>query len=291
MDKEFRWKLIVVAVVIAFGLFFAIPWDRPLFKGKMRYGLDLQGGTELLYRLKDLAPEQAKKHEGEDLATTIIGIIKQRIDAQGVKQPRIQKQGENRILIQLPGADPEETESLRKLILTSGNLKFRLLAKPDLASQYQGKPAPRNHEWLEYARKDEGREKELVMINDGYNLGGEIIEKAFRDADDIGFPAVGFQIRRGHQSQFRNLTSNNSEESGRGRRMAIIMDNKIISAPLIRSTISERGVITGGEKGFSLEEQGRLITVLNSGRFPVGLEEESINQVGPGIGSDSIQKG
>ncbi|MHC5038156.1 MAG: protein translocase subunit SecD, partial [Planctomycetota bacterium] len=291
MDKELRWKLIVVVAVIAFGLFFAIPWDRPLFKGKMRYGLDIQGGTELLYQLQELPEEEKAKFEGQDIASQIIEIIMQRIDAQGVKQPRIQKQGTDRILIQLPGADEKETNDLRKLIQTSGHLKFRLVAKDDFANQFRGRDAPTNHEWLEYAQKHEDRDKELVMIDDGYNLGGEIIKKATESSDDTGYPAVGFEILRGYQEQFAELTYNNSEDSGNPRKLAIIMDGKIISAPIIKSKIRDNGIITGGMRGFERKEQKRLITVLNSGRFPVGLDEESVNQVGPGTGSDSIRKG
>ncbi|MHC4780908.1 MAG: protein translocase subunit SecD, partial [Planctomycetota bacterium] len=294
MDKELRWKLIVVLVVIAVGLFFAIPWDRPLFKGKMRYGLDLQGGTELLYRLKELPAEEQDKFQGQDLAGQIIGIIRERIDAQGVKQPRIQKQGTDRILIQLPGADDAETAGLRKLIETSGHLKFRLVAKDELANQYRDKNAPPGYEWLEYARKNDGRDRELVMKDDGYNLGGEVIKKSSTSQDQTGFPAVGFDVFKGSQDHFYELTYNNSEEKlgdGNGRKLAIILDDKIISAPVVRGGIRDDGIITGGENGFTRSEQTRLITVLNSGRFPVDLEFESINQVGPGLGSDSIAKG
>jgi protein-export membrane protein SecD len=293
MDKELRWKLIMVMAVIAIGLFFAIPWDRPMFKGKMRYGLDLQGGTELLYRLKELPEEARENYQGEDLASQIIGIISERIDAQGVKQPRIQKQGADRILIQLPGADEKETHDLRNLIETSGDLKFRLCATDELADQYRDKPAPNGYEWIPYSRKKQG-DRELVMIDDGYNLGGDIVEKASRSQDQTGFPAVGFKIKRGFQERFYELTSNNSEERlgpNAGRKLAIIMDGKVISAPVVKSGISDDGIITGGQKGFTLKEQNRLVTVLNSGRFPVDLEFEAINQVGPGMGSDSIEKG
>jgi protein-export membrane protein SecD len=294
MSKELRLRLIVVVVVLGLATFLAIPWaKRPLFTNNMRYGLDLQGGTELLYRVGEMTEKEKEKHKGEDVASTIIRIINERVDAQGVKQFRIQKQGNDRVLIQLPGADQKETERLQKLIQTSGKLQFRLVALSQDAERFKDKTPPDRYRWLEYART-EGKGRELILIDDGWNLDGDIIKTAYESQDDTGWPAVGFEVHPASQDFFYDLSSSNSDDRlghGNGRKLAIIMDGKIISAPVIRSGIRDHGIITGGEGGFKPDEQQHLITVLRYGSFPVALEFERLNFVGPGIGSDSIRSG
>jgi hypothetical protein len=178
------------------------------------------------------------------------------------------------IHVLFPPMDEEELAGARSLLLMQGEFRFRLLAEPDLAAKHAvGKP-PVNHEWLDYFVKDKGRSRALVMIDDGANFGSETIKTAYVATDGAGFPAVGFHIRKEFQDRFHAFTSEHSEtaKEGAGRRLALVMDGRILSAPMIRAGIRTGGVISAGARGFSLSDQKNLITVLNSEPYPVALE-------------------
>ena len=94
---------------------------------KVHYGLDLAGGSELLYQLDPQKIDPTRNIN--DVVNETIGVISQRIfESRIVKEPRIQKQGENRILIQLPGLNQIETDLIKREIERLGNLEFRLVA-------------------------------------------------------------------------------------------------------------------------------------------------------------------
>jgi SecD/SecF fusion protein len=286
MNKELRWKFAVVLGVLGISLWFAIPWERPFPKHvKMRLGLDLQGGTEILYRLafEKLTPDQRRDIEGKDPVGRIINIIETRVNAHGLKEFKLRKYGEDKILIQLPGRGEEETKDVTELIETSGKLEFRFVAEQNEKKGMTYPQAPPNMKWLDYAKSSSERGRELVIMQDSWNFTGEYIKSAGATQDDRGFPAISFTITRGGQDLFGDMTGNNIE-----KRLAIIMDERIISAPAIKATISDNGIITGD---FTLTEQERLITVLQTGTFPVDLVFESKNFIGPSIGHDSITKG
>ena len=95
-------------------------------RGQIKLGLDLRGGSELLYKIK---AEEGQMHPG--LTDEIIALLEKRIDPQGVLEYRLQQQGMRRILIQVPGATKSETESLKDRITRLGKLEFRLAAAPD----------------------------------------------------------------------------------------------------------------------------------------------------------------
>jgi len=109
-------------------------------KGQIKLGLDLRGGSELLYKIK---VDEAEQRPG--LTDEIIALLEKRIDPQGVLEYRLQQQGMRRILIQVPGATKSDIESLKKRITRLGKLEFRLAAPPD-SSEYNdakaGKSVP-----------------------------------------------------------------------------------------------------------------------------------------------------
>jgi SecD/SecF fusion protein len=285
MNKDLRWKFAVILAVLGVSLWFAIPWKRPFPEGlKMRFGLDLQGGTEILYKLAlhKLTPEQRKNMTG-DAAARIINIIEQRINAHGMKEFKIRKHGSDKILIQLPGSDEEETQNVKKLIETSGKLEFRLVADTNTKNKFKYPNTDSSHAWLPWAKSAGQQGHELIQMEDPWDFTGEKISSASPSNDDYGYPAVSFTVAREGRDDFESLTGDNVD-----RGLAMIMDGKILSAPVIRSQISEHGQITGK---FTIQEQDRLITVLQTGSFPVDLDFESMNRIGPGLGSDSIAKG
>ncbi len=250
-------------------------------KGQIKLGLDLRGGSELLYKIK---VEEGEQRPG--LTEEIIALLEKRIDPQGVLEYRLQQQGMRRILIQVPGATKAETESLKKRITRLGKLEFRLAApytSDEYANAKAGKSVPGYYRhWLRKKKGEEAETDDWYLVRNKIEITGEHLTRVFPDRKDIK-PVIGFEFDQAGRSKFGHLTERNI-----GKSLAIILDGTLYSAPNIKERIPGRGIIEGN---FTQEEVNDLIAVMRAGSLPADLELEMETTVGPSLGKDSIKRG
>jgi SecD/SecF fusion protein len=249
-------------------------------EGRIKLGLDIAGGTELLYELKG--------REGQSVSPKVEDTIKtlsQRIDPQNVKEFRIQPFGEHRVLIQVPKASREEVERLKQRLMKMGRLEFKLALPPDTnADKYAA--AKRGERVPGYVKMHEENDPTLpfYLVREGEAaITGEYLESTYPTQDDTGRPAVGFTFNVPGRKKFALITERN-----RGWLLAIILDGTLKSAPIIEERIAGSGIIRGR---FTRAEVDDLIAVLRAGSLSVDLELLQESTVGPQLGRDSIQTG
>ncbi|OHB89286.1 MAG: protein-export membrane protein SecD, partial [Planctomycetes bacterium RIFCSPHIGHO2_02_FULL_52_58] len=251
-------------------------------KGRVKLGLDLRGGSELLYRVR-VEPGQERPR----LTQEVIDILKKRIDPKGIMEYRIQEQGLHRILIQVPGATKAETDALKDRIVRLGKLEFRMAApkgSPEYQEADKGKAVPGYYKhWHGKKRGEVGKEtEEWYLVRNKIEISGESLSRVYPDRKDIQ-PVVGFEFNTEGKAKFSTLTERNI-----GRPMAIILDGVLYSAPTIRERIPGKGIIEGN---FTQDEVNNLIAVMRAGSLPADLEMEMEMSVGPSLGRDSIRNG
>jgi len=207
-----------------------------------------------------------------------IEIVRRRIDETGTNEPSIQQQGNDRIIVQLPGLD--DPSRIKKLLGKTAKLNFQL-AHPSISSEdiNINSKAPPGYTIL----VDDKDPDLFYMINKRVMVSGEMLKDANPTFDRNNSPSVSFQLSALGGKKFGRVTGKHI-----GRAFAIVLDGKVVSAPVIQSQIFSSGQITGN---FSTQETNDLALVLRSGALPapmIILEERS---VGPGLGADSIQSG
>jgi len=204
-------------------------------------------------------------------------VIRRRIDPQGTKEVTIVTQGDNRILVQVPGV--ENPEALKALIGQTARLEFKLVdlvANP--AEVAQGR-APAGSQVLPLADGSGAMAvKRRVMVS------GDQLTSAKQSFDQDGRPDISIGFNAAGARRFGRVTQENV-----GKPFAIILDNKILSAPTIQSPILGGQASISGS--FTVETANQLAVSLASGKLPVKLNVIEERTVGPDLGKDSIQKG
>lgn len=216
--------------------------------------------------------EQALKDIQTQTMEQSIEIVRRRIDETGTREPVIQRQGDDRILVQLPGiGDPE---SVKKLLGTTAKLTFHLLPRgADTASSGGSMTLP--------MRDTPG---ETISVQRRAMLTGDTLVNAQYAQDQNGQPAVSFRFNTTGAKRFCDLSRENV-----GQLFAIVLDNEIISAPVIREPIcGGTGQISGS---FSLKEANDLALLLRAGALPAPLKIMEERTVGPSLGADSVESG
>jgi preprotein translocase subunit SecD len=221
-------------------------------------------------------------------ALTTIG---ERVNATGVAEPRIQRQGlgGERILIELPGV--EDPEHVKRLIGRVALLQLKLVAagpfptRDAAIARYQGEApdgqVPPSLELVEGS--DEQGATVYYVVDRAPVISGRDLSRALPGRDDLGQPAVDFTLTAEAAKRFGEVTGKNV-----GRQLAIILDSNVKSAPVIRSRINDRGQIEGG---FTQEEARDLSLVLRAGALPAKIQYLHESTIGPFLGRDSIRKG
>ena len=205
-------------------------------------------------------------------------IVRRRIDESGTKEPLIQSQGRDRILVQLPGVD--NPDRIKKLLGKTAKLSFRFThPRINNGDLNEKSVAPPGYKLM----KDENNEDKYYLIQKRIMISGEELTDATPGFDQNGNPAVMFVLSASGGKKFGRVTGKNI-----GKPFAIVLDNKVISAPIIQSQIFSNGQITGR---FSVEETKDLALVLRAGALPVPLTILEERSVGPGLGKDSIEAG
>jgi SecD/SecF fusion protein len=296
MSETSKWQLFLILIIVGIAGYFAYPGsDKPGFgknewlEGRnMGLGLDLQGGSEMRLTLKRDGLAEGNISEYTEKAK---GIIERRINIYGLKEPRIQLYGSDQILIQLPGMDIAEVERVKKIVTSSGKLEFKLEANREIVEDYTEKfpKAPPGYTWYE---KDDAEQGVRVLVSNKVELTGEHIVKAGTSFSQMEGIVVSFKLNPFGTMAFANVTKNHAKTvvgEDNARRLAIILDNKLVSAPLINTPITGgEGIITGR---FTSQQAQDLSTVLSSGSMPAALEIVSENYVGPSLGEDAIKRG
>jgi SecD/SecF fusion protein len=344
------FRLGVMLAAIFAGLLFAFAKDFEL-----TYGPDMKGGTTLVY---DIMPdEEGKKLDAGALATA----LSDRINPSGTKEISIRPRGESQIEITVPMIDEFELAEIKRKLIQSGQLQFRIVANTrdhqtvkDLADDQASKNALPAKDVLDASGKSVGRwftvqrdaekvqgifplktsvqgdflrdkftgkilnppsmnpddryafekwmlqqgikDVEVLMALQGIGgkpyaeVQGDDLASAATQFDKLGQPVVEFRLTGEGSRKMMGLTSANQPDGNFHRRMAIIMDDQVLSAPQLNSPISSSGEISGR---FTKEEVDFLVNILRSGRLPATLSKEpaSEERVGAGLGATTIQKG
>jgi SecD/SecF fusion protein len=269
MPSSLKWRLPGVAAVIALSAWYAFPLEQ-----RINLGLDLQGGMHLVLKVdKSKLPPEARK---SDVTGIALEVIRNRIDQFGVREPLIQRQGEDHILVQLPGVT--DRERALNLIGQTALLEFKLVSqRQDLVERALKGDAPPG-----YVLSEDEQGAPLLLEGEG-GLTGGILADAWVDAGDYGLPEVSFRLNKEGAREFSRLTGANI-----GRQLAIVLDGKVQSAPTIESRIADQGRITGR---FTREQANDLAIVLRAGALPAPIMIEEERTVGPTLGRDSIRAG
>ncbi|GAA6207920.1 protein translocase subunit SecD [Cognatishimia sp. WU-CL00825] len=219
--------------------------------------------------------------EAERLATDqrtvqqALEIIRRRIDEVGTREPTIQRQGADRILIQVPGIG--SAAELKDIIGTTALLSFNpVVGRAGDANAAAGA----GNEVLPAVEEGGG----FYVIESAFVVSGEELTDAQPSFDQNGRPAVSFRFNPSGARKFGDYTAENI-----GSPFAIVLDGEVISAPVIQSHIpGGSGIITGS---FSVEESTNLAVLLRAGALPAGLEFLEERTIGPELGQDSIEAG
>lgn len=240
---------------------------------KTETGLDIQtDGTTLIVGYSD----QALTDMTSQAVDQSVEIVRKRIDELGTKEPQIQKQGIDRIVIQLPGVqDPSE---IKALMGKTAKMTFHLVDEETSPQAAQmGKLSPDSMLMT-------GDESGYIVLKRAVVVGGEQLEDARQSFGEAGDPAVSFKFKSLGAKKFARATAENV-----GRRLAIVLDGKVISAPVINSPITGgNGIITGN---FTVQSAHDLALMLRSGALPAPLIVAEERVVGPGLGEDSVKAG
>ena len=224
-------------------------------------------------RLRDFAVRQG------------VETIRNRVDQFGVAEPTIQRQGENRILVQLPGIqDPARAKAL---IGKTAVLEFKLVDdQADVEKALRDGPPPGDEILYEQRvnRETKAETKIPLVVKKRTLLTGDLIQNAEVRIGESGEPYVSVTFNTIGARVFGELTEQNVN-----KRLAIVLDGNVHSAPVIRERIpSGQAQISGG---FTPEEARDLAIVLRAGALPAPVQILEERTVGPSLGADSIRKG
>jgi len=268
-----RDTAILVFIVVLLGLCLAatLPIQTNLLgPGGLRLGLDLRGGSQLLYKA-DLSKKESSVTDEQAMASAM-EKIQRRVNEFGAAEPIIQKQGTDRILVQLPGV--KDITRAISLIGDTGLLYFR-----ELQVDANGSPVLDSQGYYTFRE-----EAATATGTDGEvrELTGQYLKLANPDFDQFGAPIVVFEWNDEGAHLFQQITSRNLQKP-----LAIAIDKEIISSPTVEAVITNRGQIQGS---FTVEEVRDLVNKLNSGALDVPLELIDERDVDATLGADSVRK-
>ncbi len=295
--------------------------SRPIKAKKINLGLDLQGGMQLVL-MPDFESLQRRlgkvlnDEEKNDSTQQALELLRNRVDQFGVSEPTLRRRESGAIEIQLPGV--RDPESVKRLIGTTGRVEYRLVSdeytsrveewlKNNVEIKEKGLPAepalqkeiiatmtkevniPETLEAMFFFERVPNSRKLIpskpMVLEKSLALAGDDIKKAHRGYDDYGRLSVSFSTTTAGAAKFADATS----KKNHGKRLAIMIDNKVRSAPSINVHITTGHAQIQGD--FSIEEVDTLVSIIKEGALPVDLERIEERSVGPSLGVDSINTG
>ncbi len=253
-------------------------WQQPAEYRDLSFkqGLDLQGGTQVLLEAK---PPVGQTVTEEDM-TAAKTIVERRVNGLGVTEPLVQLQGQNRIIVELPGIS--NPEAAVQTLRSTGQLEF--VEIPDGTTVQQG----------DYIRTtNNATAPDATKLGSTRNpypeqtfttiMTGRDLETAGVNRDQLGAPVITFTLKDSGKQLFSDYTGSHI-----GKVLAIVLDNQVLSAPSINGQIPQgSGEITGK---FTLEEANNLAVQMRYGSLPVPLEVVNRSTIGATLGADSVRK-
>ncbi|MEJ0021063.1 MAG: protein translocase subunit SecD [Candidatus Doudnabacteria bacterium] len=231
---------------------------------KLKLGLDLQGGTHLVYEgdLTNIPPEAQS-----DAMNSARDVIERRVNAFGVSEPLVQVSGNNRLIVELPGV--KDINQAISLIGQTPFLEFR-----------EENPNPP-------AVKPDANGQVNISADDAFKptgLSGKQFKRATLEFDQrTGLPQVALQFDAEGTKLFADITTRDV-----GKRIAIFLDGEILSAPTVNTPITDGQAIITGQ--YTVQEAKDLVTRLNAGALPVPIKLISQENVGATLGLQSVEK-
>ncbi len=215
-----------------------------------------------------------------------VDTIRNRVDQLGVTEPDVILQGSDRIIVQLPGLK-QDTDRAVGIIKQTARLEFKLVDERNEQYAGRGGKVPPGTEILYKVTRDPRTgavNKEPFLVDKRIIMTGQVVTDARVKPDRTGRMYVSFTLNRRGARLFEAATRRNV-----GRRLAIILDNNVVSAPVIKSAIpGGSGIIEGW---FTPQEASDLALVLRSGSLPAPVKILESRTVGPSLGEDSIRRG
>ena len=211
--------------------------------------------------------------------------IERRVNELGVAEPSIAQQGANgdQILVQLPGVT--DVEHAKEIIRSTGLLELKIVEAGPAATRedlLQNGQVPEGMDIIPGSADATGGGTVYYMVRKAAAVSGRDLTNARPSVDQNNLPAVSFTLSSEGARKFGVVTETNI-----GRRLAIIMDNRVTSAPTIQSRITDNGQITGVTR----DEVNDLALILKSGALPASLTYLEERTIGPSLGADSIRSG
>lgn len=289
--------LVIIVLIALIAGYIVAPVDHPAWLEEavawgdaetrelrdMKLGLDLQGGTQVL--LETDLPAGQEIDEGS--MTTAKIIVENRVNGLGVAEAIVQQQGENRLIVELPGVDnPDQAvETIQATgqlefvepagALLNQNMVINTTNRPSAALELQQAIADGTALALDIVPFQPETVFETVMT-------GDILQNAIVQPDGLGRPQISFVLTSDGSEQFFNYTSANIN-----RPLPIVLDGRVLSAPNIQAAIRENGVITGQ---FTQEEAESLAIQMRYGALPVPLKVIDVRTIGASLGQDSVRR-
>jgi preprotein translocase subunit SecD len=300
MLKRDRWRLALVLAVAVIASVIVFP-----IRGRMNLGLDLKGGVHIVLQAKGTKENPLTS----DSLDRLIAVLRNRIDQYGVAEPVIQKEGTDRVIVDLPGvADPD---AALELIGKTALLEFRKVegSSPEVPPGPERKNYDNDAEFdrakvrwgeakaqvdaaaaqmalqagtsgLTVGRDEEGRSYLLGPLL----VGGKDLTDARTNYDSFGRPVVSIKFNAEGAKSFDEATA-----ASVGKQIAIVLDGVVVSAPVVQERISGGQAQISGN--FTPAEAQRLSIMLRAGALPVGVEILENRTLGPSLGADSIREG
>ena len=280
-DQGLRKRLLAMTLMLVLVVSSIVTIWPP--QKKIALGLDIQGGTSFLIRLKGGDKEVTK-----GMLDQAVEVIRKRVDYFGGGEPIISPVGSDRILVQIPGLDTAKVQEARDQLSRVAKLEFRMVY-PDNGDRLRaidaGKevipPDYRIEVYKIAAEENEKPREERLLVKKKADLAGEHVSHA-----SAGYGNEGWEVKLDFDTEgakrFGDITAANV-----GHRFAIVLDGVIQSAPVIKTAIyGGNAVISGGRMG-EPEARGLASVLENPLQTPVSIEEE--RSVSPTLGLDSIR--
>lgn len=280
MIKRRFWAIVLLLVSFLIG-YFCYTTENPASKFKFKLGLDLNGGTELVYKA-DLSKSTSTPNEISASMNVLRDVIERRVNIFGVSEPvvRVERVGftgaesEQQLIVELPGVT--DIDKAIAMIGATPSLEFRLVATDTDALSKE----------LEKATTPEEKQKITDQLFVYTGLTGEFLKKSSLEFNqNTGEAMVSLQFNSEGSDLFAKITKENV-----GKRLAIFLDGDVKSMPNIREEIrGGNAVISGGFVGSAgVKEAKVLVDNLNLGALPVPIQLISTQTIGASLGHDAV---
>ena len=250
--------------------------DLPFFDPPRRIS---ESKDEVVYLVK-LSQDGLKKYS-EDAIDRVLDVLRNRVDAFGVAEPSIRRvPNQPRVIVQLPGA--KDSSQALNVVKTMGRLEFKLVAEKGGAPWMGSANVPPPEKVPDDCEIRFSPSGDWYVLKKETLLTGDRIRSAGVRQQGFGY-VVTIAFDRAGQRRFADITGNNV-----GKHLAILLDGKVQTAPVIREKISGNAQIEGN---FTAQEATDLARILRAGAFPVGVRVGEERTVGPMLGRESIRNG